>query len=253
MCANKFQILMAGILVAGGMFVNQGVVAMATETGASIANTAAATDSFARRFEAYRSALEAGQKAFYRKEYPAIIEQYGVAVALSPFESKSYLRRGIALYKSGREREAIPDFDKALLIEPMLVQALSYRGLCREKTADYVGALKDHTDALMATPSDPALHNNLAWLYVTAEDDKVRDPVRALEHARKAADMSKHANPEILDTLALALFRNGRRVEAIETEKMALKLAPGNDRFRKALSNYEADGPTTTPPREDTR
>lgn len=202
----------------------------------------ACADDFADRLKAYRSALEAGQAAYDRKEYSQVIEQYAKVVAVSPFEARSYLRRGIALFRSGKAREAAADFDKALSIEPQLVQALSYRGLCREKTGEFVAALKDHTDALMANPKDPALHNNLAWLYATAGDDKVRDPVKALEHARKGAELSNNANPEILDTLALALFLNGRPAEAAETEKLALKLAPGNEGFRKALQKYETGG-----------
>lgn len=193
---------------------------------------------FAEQYRAYQSAAGKGNNAFDRKDYPAAVEEYSRVIALSSFESDIYFRRGVALFKSGREIEAVADFDRAILINPRQVQALSYRGLCHERKGEFVAALKDHAEAVAANPKDPSLHNNLAWLYATAGDLQVRDPAKALEHARKATELSGGNNAEILDTLALALFGNGRINEAIETEEKALKLIPGNDRFAQHLHDY---------------
>ena len=196
-------------------------------------------EGFAEQYRAYQSAAEKGRDAFVRKDYPVAVAEYSKVIAFTPFEAEIYFRRGVALFKTGKEKEAVPDFDKALLINPRLVQALSYRGMCHERLGEFVAALKDHTDALNANPKDPALYNNLAWLYATAGDTNVRDPAKALEHARKAAELSNSNNAEILDTLASAYFINARTAEAIETEGKAVKLMPDNESLTRHLRDYE--------------
>lgn len=199
---------------------------------------ASGAEGFAEQYRAYQSAAEKGKGAFERKDYRSAVEEYSKVIALSPFESESYFRRGVALFMTGKEKEAAADFDKVILMKPRLAQALSYRGLCRERLGEFVAALKDHADALAANPKDPALYNNLAWLYATAGDARVLDPAKSLEYARKAAELSGGNSAEILDTLARAYFINGQIDEAIEAEGRALKLMPGNGGFAGHLREY---------------
>jgi cytochrome c-type biogenesis protein CcmH/NrfG len=91
-------------------------------------------------------------------------------------------------------------------------------------------------------PKDANIHNNLAWLYVTAKDEKVKDNIKALEHAVKASALSDEKNAEILDTLAMVYFVNGKVKEAVDAEQKALKLEPGNERFKGNLKKYEEGG-----------
>jgi tetratricopeptide (TPR) repeat protein len=76
---------------------------------------------FPEQYRAYQSAKEKGKGAFERKDYPTVVVEYSKVIALSPFDTESYFLRGVALFKSGREKEAIADLDKALLINPRLV------------------------------------------------------------------------------------------------------------------------------------
>jgi Flp pilus assembly protein TadD len=114
-----------------------------------------------------------------------------------------------------------------------------YRGLCREKLSRYKDALSDYTKALELKTNDAAIHNNIAYLYVSANDESFRDKAEALEHAKKAAELSKGKNAEIMDTLARAYFMNGMVKEAIDAENKALKLEPYNDEFKGRLKEYE--------------
>src|SRR5512144_2240143 len=98
-----------------------------------------------------------------------------------------YHNRGIALFKSGKMHEAEEDFDKALVLDPRMVNALSYRGLCRERLGKEKAALEDYSRALQQKPDDVSIQNNLAWLYATAKEEGVRDKLKALEHASRAA------------------------------------------------------------------
>ncbi len=82
--------------------------------------------------------------------------------------------------------------------------------------------------ALELDPERPEILNNLAWLLATTTDKAIYDPQRALELARRAAALK--ASPHILDTLAEALFVNGKIEEAIRVEKQAVSLAPAQQR-----------------------
>ena len=92
----------------------------------------AAGDEFAEKYRAYQSAVRAGKESFNKKDYQSSIAHYSKAIEMSPFEASSYYQRGVALYKTGKDKEAIEDFDKALIIDPRMMSVYGYRGLCRE-------------------------------------------------------------------------------------------------------------------------
>ncbi|HIE33457.1 MAG TPA: tetratricopeptide repeat protein, partial [Thermodesulfobacteriaceae bacterium] len=84
-------------------------------------------------------------------------------------------------------------------------------------------ALKIYEKALSRSPEDPWLLNNLAWLLLTAKDQTLRDPTRALNLAQKAASLE--TSPEILDTLAEAYRQAGKLETACQYARKALTLA----------------------------
>jgi tetratricopeptide (TPR) repeat protein len=183
-----------------------------------------ANDDFAEKYRTYKDHVQSASSAFQKKDYASAIASYSKA---------------IAYFKSGKEKEAEEDFDKVIIMDPKMSSAYVYRGLCREKLSRYNDALNDYTRALKLKPNDAAIHNNIAYLYVSANDESFRDKVKALEHAKKAAELSKEKNAEVLDTLARAYFINGQIKEAIDAENKALKLEPYNDEFKGRLKEYE--------------
>ena len=103
---------------------------------------------------------------------------------------------------------------------------------------DFEGVRQAYEKAIELNPKSTHGLNNLAWLYATCEDENLRDPVRALELAERAAALE--SAPHILDTLAESYFVNGRYEDAIEAEKRALSLAK-NDRsiYEKQLEKFK--------------
>jgi tetratricopeptide (TPR) repeat protein len=201
-----------------------------------------ADDDFAASYKAYKDHVQSAAAAFQKKDHATAITSYSKAIEMSPFEINSYYNRGIAYFKTGKEKEAEEDFDKVIIMDPRMSSAYVYRGLCREKLGKHKDALNDYTRALELKPNDAAIHNNIAYLYVSANDKSFRDKAKALEHAKKAAELSKEKNAEILDTLARAYFINGKVNEAVDTENKALKLEPYNDEFKNKLKEYEKEG-----------
>jgi len=97
---------------------------------------------------------------------------------------------------------------------------------------NYAETQRAYETSLALKADNPPVLNNLAWLLVTSEDPRFRDPARALELARQAARLQE--SPYILDTLAECYFANGRYAEAVEAGTRALALAKGD------RSHYEA-------------
>jgi len=197
------------------------------------------SDDFRQWHKEYQGYARAGKIAINKKKYREAIDHYTRAIELSPFEVSHYYYRGLAWYKKGNKKKAIEDFDKVIILDPRWRFAYIYRGLCRMKGGECREALSDYKIALKLKHDDAGIHNNLAWLYATANDEKFRDKARALEHALKAAELSKEKNAQILDTLARAYYINGKFKEAVEAEKKALELKPANQEFKERLKGYE--------------
>ncbi|MGD9412654.1 MAG: M48 family metalloprotease [Desulfobacterales bacterium] len=106
---------------------------------------------------------------------------------------------------------------------------------------DYEGVIFAYEKAIELRLNDPHVLNNLAWLYATCEIESLRNPERALNLARLAAQIAPSSY--IFDTLAESYFANGMYPEAVDAGERALKLAKDNhayyrgqlDKFRSAL------------------
>ncbi len=72
----------------------------------------------------------------------------------------------------------------------------------------------------------------------------LRDPSEALPVAIRANELSGGDRPNILDTLALAYFRNGDPDRALKTQRTALALladsAPDRSVYEERIAEYEA-------------
>jgi len=91
---------------------------------------------------------------------------------------------------------------------------------------------------LAVAQNDASAMNNLALLLATSNNPHVRNPQEAVTLASKAVAAAN--NPDYLDTLAAAYFANGQTDKAVETEKKALLMSPGNDSYKEALQKYMA-------------
>jgi membrane associated rhomboid family serine protease/TPR repeat protein len=122
--------------------------------------------------------------------------------------------------------------------------------LYRDGTA---GLSRDTAQALhwyreASAHESPFALNCVAWAYATSTDPAIRNPVAALQHARKAVQLSEKPEPAFLDTLAEAYFLNGQIAEAVKTAEQAIAAGPENrteyekrlEHFRRALQNQSA-------------
>jgi len=100
---------------------------------------------------------------------------------------------------------------------------------------DHVRALKH---AASAGTADAETLNNAAWELLTIEPAEARDPVAALGFAIRSNDLTRHANPAYLDTLAMAHYANGDAAKAVEVQAAALQLVPEGAGFRAEMEEH---------------
>jgi len=103
---------------------------------------------------------------------------------------------------------------------------------------EYKQAEKSFLTVIHLYPTHHEALNNLAWLYVTAEDMEIRKPKDALIFAETASVLAPL--PHILDTLAESYYVNGMHREAVFTIKKAIDKKPANIRYyKKQLKKFK--------------
>ncbi|MCI5124272.1 MAG: peptidase M48 Ste24p [Candidatus Electrothrix sp. AR5] len=144
-----------------------------------------------------------------------------------------------SLYQSSQAHYVRVVLEEKLQQEPENSRWLKLFGDLMLENGKEAAALKAYEKALRSLSVSSGLANNTAWLLLTAKDSNLRDPVRALILARSAARFSEQG--DILDTLATALWANGRVDEAVAIEEKAAELDRENlayyqsrmDKFRQ--------------------
>ncbi|WP_027359341.1 M48 family metallopeptidase [Desulforegula conservatrix] len=88
-------------------------------------------------------------------------------------------------------------------------------------------------------PDNPEVLNSLAWIYATSEKPSLRNPVKAVELAKKAV-LLKPESPHIWDTLAESCFASEDYSNAINYGKKAISLAEEKDLdyYKEQLEKY---------------
>ncbi len=102
----------------------------------------------------------------------------------------------------------------------------------------YEKAKNAYKQSLAIDSKNSRVLNNLAWLYATCEDKKIRNADLAVTLAETAAKIEE--TPHVFDTLAESYFAAGRYKEAIETGKKALSMAGDKEKpyYEKQLAKF---------------
>ncbi len=147
------------------------------------------------------------------------------ALAEQPSRSGLRVEEGLALLDLGRAAEAGRELARAEregVDLPELHVALARVAAARGDGAE---AIRRYRRALVLRPEWPVAANNLAWLLATERSPTLRDPEAAVRLAERAAALTGRDDPNVLDTLSVALDAAGRRGEAVATARRAARLA----------------------------
>jgi Tfp pilus assembly protein PilF len=171
-----------------------------------------------------------------KKNVDGAIGEFQQALELNPEEHNTRIFLGAALGQKGNLKGARHEFQQAIEKNPKDADAHATVGYELGELKDTAGAIQELQIALELVPNSPAVENNLAWIYATADDPKYRDPAKALALARSAVTASPQ--PAFLDTLAEALLLTGRADEALAVETQAATLDPQNSELQSRLGRF---------------
>ena len=186
------------------------------------------------------------------------IEYYIAALVQSPNQIKIHNNLGLAFKSQGKLASAIKHYREALALDGNDGQATnnlkSALGMQQDLEQAIVGYRKaltiatddtevryklaltltqlermdealDHFDHISRLHPDwPDPLNNIAWILATTSDPSLSDLGRAVDMAKRAAEITEHQRAEVLDTLAVAYAAAGRFNLAVKTAKSALAL-----------------------------
>lgn len=165
----------------------------------------------------------------------------------NPLSAEEFLARG--QYRAvAKHAGALEDYTEALRLDPSLGAKGLYAGIAELQRADkkFAAALQTLKQWSELKPESAAGLNAYAWELLTTPDEKLVDAKAALPIAEKAVELTQHADSAILDTLALAYFKNHQRADALATQQKAFDVLPQNtpaavrNEYEKRLSQYKA-------------
>ncbi|HUE71676.1 MAG TPA: tetratricopeptide repeat protein [Pirellulaceae bacterium] len=173
--------------------------------------------------------------AAYRKA----IERFEKLTKEEPSNADHYFALGYAyesLAHSPKWRPAMKDvflksadaLSAGLRLNPQNAPVLLRRARVYEATNELERAIKDYERAVEIKPDDPSYHLALATILCNAQDFKLRDYPRSLEHARRAAELDpKSADPHcLMGAIYEGMLRDYE--QAMHALERALALVPDN-------------------------
>ena len=137
---------------------------------------------------------------------------------------------GHALLQIGKPAEALAHFREASRLDPGNANGHSNVAMVLRARGASADAIDEFRQAVRLAPDGVGDLNSLAWLIATTPAShlrEARDANEAIRLAGRAADLTDHQRPTILDTLAAAQAAAGRFDLAVATCEAALALKPG--------------------------
>jgi tetratricopeptide (TPR) repeat protein len=154
----------------------------------------------------------------YRETHnvPWAVAEYKALSGRYPGNPRIFVRLGALYHEDSQDDRAVELLRKAIALKADDWEAfstLAYIELSRQNDAAAIAAGEM---AIRHSHTDVQAYNNLAWIYATTHDERLRDLAKAVPYAEKAVTLTRCRQKDYLDTLAEVYRRSGRAQEASE-------------------------------------
>jgi len=219
----------------------------AVETEQQVAGLAPANAGYQQTFTAFRQAKAEAEAQARLRRFTG--EGSAVEVELTPptpaaperqlpAEAQAHLKEAQRLMGEKDWERARAELEQVVAQVPDYAPAYNYLGAVAVRSGNVARAIQLYEQAIQYDPQFAPAWNNLAWVLATAEEEVLRNPLRAVASALRAVELTKSKDPDVLDTLAEAYFAAGRFQDAVEAEQKALTLGGDTEHYRRQLARF---------------
>jgi len=176
-------------------------------------------------------------------------DHYRQILLKDPNHTEANFNLGVTSHLQGRLDRAVDYYRRAIELKPDYVGVHSNLGAALLSQGNFDEAVSHFNSALKIDPNNAGANNNLAYAIISRPNIDKNDITRAVELARRAAELTDYNNPEILETLADCYSKDGKADLAVQTAEKALELALPADnkqlieRIRSRLQLYKKQIP----------
>jgi len=177
-----------------------------------------------------------GTLLFSQKDYTQSEADFKKALELSPDLAAPYFSLARLYQVTGRTERAISQYQTILDKQPRSIQAYMALGALYDAQGKKAEARNMYEKTLEVNPDFAPAANNLAYMLLQQDEN----PDRALELARRAKARLPN-DPNVSDTLGLALIRKGLYSSAISELNEAAQKLPDNPSvlYHLALAHWK--------------
>jgi len=169
-----------------------------------------------------------GEALFSLGRYEEAASHFLAASQINRGRPEVFTNLGIAELALGALDEAEKHLLMAIGADPDFAKAHLYLGQIYAQKKKFGDAAK-HLEKCAELVDNPDALANLAWLYATCPDDRLRNGRRALELAQRCERLVDARNPRLYDILGVAYAETGEFGKAIQMADKAIQLTGGTD------------------------
>jgi tetratricopeptide (TPR) repeat protein len=177
-------------------------------------------------------------KKLQQKQNEAL-QDFGEAIKLDPGYWWAYAQRADIYSRSNEQGKALDEVNKVLSSKPDFVEGLRLRGWILNRMGKCREAYEDFKKVSELNPNDAWSMQDKAWFLLTCSDEKLQDPLQALELAKRALELSEGKDGVVYETLAEAHFRHGDPLKASELQRKAIELGSKKCPDRSCIKEME--------------
>ena len=184
------------------------------------------------------------------EDFDQAIADIQLLIQNSPTQSQFKTQLAMLYNAADRPEDAVEIYNELIEDDSEDVDALRGRGDAFLSLSKHKEAVADYMEALKIDSERDGVLNNLAWVLATSPFDEIRDGEKAIEYAKKAAELTEWKEAHVLSTLASGYAETGDFEKAKELINKALEISEDEDQ-REGLNNELESYLDEKPWRED--